>query len=87
MVIGGGGVDDLDRRIKKAQSELREITRWFMDEKKVITDNLEKSGELKWLDGNKEAYRPVQEEFSRKIKALVEKYKDLPPYTKIKLEK
>ena len=58
----------------------------FKAEKVKINCQLKRAGRYKaGLDANSEAYTEIREETKRRYRKIIEKYKDLPPDTKIKL--
>ena len=66
--------------------ELHELSMWQDAEEAKITLRLKSVGRYKvGFDANSEAYSEIRAEAKRRYRKILEKYKDLPPDTKIKL--
>ena len=73
-------------REKQFCEELRALFKWEAEEKDKITFRLKAEGKYKiGLDANSESYATIRTEFKRHWRAILEKYKDLPLDTKLKL--
>lgn len=58
-----------------ANAEIREIGRWLAKESnRIFNELVVKYGDDFKIDGNQEAYKEVHKEFSRRMKAVKEKY-------------
>ena len=77
---------NVEERAKALSTELLELFEWEEAEKVKINCQLKRAGRYKaGLDANSEAYTEIREETKRRYRKIIEKYKDLPPDTKIKL--
>lgn len=76
-------MSSLEERIDMFHRELKDITGWYVKAIETINLQLQREGRLKGLDGNNAAYSPAHEELNRRLSILIDKYKDLPPDTKI----
>lgn len=75
----------VEERVRNLEAELRELLDWTLEERQKVTDRLIAEGATFGLDGHPEAYAPIREESFRRYREIVEKYKDLPPGTRVKL--
>ena len=77
---------NVEEYAKAFSEELRELSMWQDAEEAKITLRLKSTGRYKvGLDANSEAYTEIRAEAKRRYRKIVEKYKDLPSDTKIKL--
>ena len=75
----------LEERSRKANEDLKELMKWFDDERKRIYNELnEKLGADRKFDGGNLPYKELHKEFAIRCKSVLDKY-DLPLGTKLKL--
>ena len=75
----------VEERARNFEAELRELLDWTLEERHKVTDRLIAEGATFGLDGHPEAYASIREESFRRYREIIEKYKDLPPDTKLNL--
>ena len=74
-------------RVEEFQTKMKLLFEWDENEHRKIDEQLKASGKYReGLDTNQQYYREQIKEFNRRFYSLVEKYKDLPPDTKILAE-
>jgi len=78
-------VNDINEPAAALSKELRALMEWEERENAKITSRLKAEGRYKiGLDTNNEAFADVRAERTRRLREIFEKYKDLPPGTKLK---
>lgn len=75
----------LEERQESLSKEIRELMEWEELESKKIIEKLESEGKALGLDGYPEEFAYIRETRNRRWREILEKYKDLPPNTKLKL--
>lgn len=75
----------LEEREKALSSEIRELFDWEDRESNKVIARLESEGKKLGLDSYPEEFAYIREERNRRWRAILEKYKDLPPDAKLKL--
>ena len=77
---------NVEERTQALSEELLKLSIWQDEEEEKITLRLKSTGRYKvGLDTDSEAYAEIRAEPNRRYRKIAEKYKDLPPDTKIKL--
>ena len=71
-------------RTEEFQAKMKSLFKWNDLERRKIDEQLKAQGKYReGLDTNQKYYREHVKEFNRRFYELAEKYKDLPPDTKI----
>ena len=78
-------VSSVEERAEKMSAELRELMDWEEREEEKIISRLKAEGRKLGLDGCPEAFAPTLREYKRRWAEIFEKYKDVPPGTKLNL--
>ena len=79
-------MNEINKLAAALSKELRALMEWEERENAKITSRLKAEGRHKiGLDANNEAFADVRAERTRRLREILEKYKDLPPGTKLKL--
>ena len=75
----------IEERAQALSKELRELVIWEINEDDKIVARLKAEGKVLGLDGYPEEFAPIRRERERRLAEIFERYKDLPPDTKLKL--
>lgn len=78
-------VSSVEERAEKMSAELRELMDWEEREEEKIISRLKAEGRKLGLDGCPEEFAPIRQERNRRLSIIFEKYKDVPPGTKLNL--
>lgn len=74
-------------RAEELQEKINSLIEWDRASRRKIIEELKSSGKYRTgLDANQKYYGEHIKEFNRRLRLLVEEYKDLPPDTKITFE-
>ena len=75
----------LEERQQNLSVELRAVIKWANEESEKVYNRLKSEGATLGLDSHPEEFAPINEEYKRRWREIIEKYRDLPPDTKLKL--
>ena len=75
----------VEERARNFAAELRALIKWSNEESEKVYNRLKSEGATLGLDSHPEEFAPIREESFRRYREIIEKYKDLPPGTKLKL--
>lgn len=75
----------VSERQRAFSEEIRGLMEWEEAESEKVIARLKSDGKVLGLDGYPEEFAYIREERNRRWREILEKYRDLPPDTKIKL--
>ena len=78
-------MNEIESRAENFSKELRELMIWEETEINKIIVRLKADNKILGLDGYSEEFAQIRQERSRRLELIIEKYKDLPLGTKLKL--
>lgn len=71
----------VEERAEAMSAELRLLMEWEQTESEKIIAQLKAEGKIIGLDGYPERFAYIRQERNRRLRTILEKYKDLPPDT------
>ena len=79
------GAITVDKRTEKFSNELLDLMKWEETESEKVYNRLKSEGKTVGLDGFPEEFIAIRKERNLRLKAILEKYNDLPHDTEIRL--
>ena len=70
-------MSDLAERKAKANAEYQDLLKWAIAEEDKVSEQLDREGVIRGLDGHQEKFAYIKEAVNEGIKRIVHKY-DLP---------